>query len=241
MRIKVEGLESVLDARRTLGLLADLAPPVLADALNHTAYQARQALHSEMSSVFDKPTPWTLKSIKVFLAKPKNLEAALWVDDYRASKDVAPDRWLKAEVFGGPREAKGFEKQLRRQKILPAGMFAVPAAGARIDQYGNMSRGQIVQILSGLGAWNGYGSSANATDSKKSVKKGHATAFFVMKRGKTPIGIAERRDNEMVMVVAFVKQPQYRPRLDFHGIVARVADENLATNVDLAVVKSLQG
>ncbi len=62
-----------------------------------------------------------------------------------------------------------------------------------------------------------------------------------MKRGKTPIGIAERRDGEMVMVVAFVKQPQYRTRLDFHGIVARVADENLATNVDLAVVKSLQG
>lgn len=241
MRIKVEGLESVLDARRALGQLADLAPPVLADALNHTAYQARQALHAEMSSVFDKPTPWTLKSIKVFLAKPNSLEAALWIDDYRVSKDVAPDRWLKAEVFGGPREAKNFEKQLRRQKILPAGLFAVPAAGARIDQYGNMSRGQLTQILSGLAAWNGYSSSANATDSKRSLKKGNAKAFFVMRRGKTPIGIAERRDKDLVMVIAFVKQPHYRTRLDFHGIVGRVADENLATNVDLAVVKSLQG
>ncbi|MDF5999583.1 hypothetical protein P4050_14390 [Pseudomonas aeruginosa] len=47
---------------------------------------------------------------------------------------------------------KASERNLRARGILPAGMFVVPAEGARLDQYGNMSRGQMIQILSGLGA-----------------------------------------------------------------------------------------
>ncbi len=51
-------------------------------------------------------------------------------------------------------------------------MFVVPAEGARLDQYGNMSRGQMIQILSGLGALEyRAGFKGNATQSARSWRR----------------------------------------------------------------------
>lgn len=239
-RITASGLDDALAALNRLA--GDLPSRALADALNHTGFQARKVLHAEMADVFKAPTPWTLKSVQLFEAKKDKLEAALWINDYPVSKDLAPDRWLKAQVFGGPRSDKGLERLLRAKGILPAGRFVVPAAGARLDRYGGLSLGHIAQIKSGLGIADRAGYTGNASKNKRSEDKGHAKAFFVMRRGKTPIGIAERRgEDKMVMVLAFVRQPVYRMLLDFHGVVARVAGEELETNVDIAITKALNG
>ena len=237
-RLDVSGFNEAIAAASQLA--GDLPGIVLADAINHTAYQARQALHRTMAEVFDRPTPWTLRSVQVFQAKPKKLEAALWINDYRASKDLAPDRWLKAQVFGGPREDKAMERALRAKGILPPGKFIVPTQHTRVDAYGNISSGLAMQILSGLGAAEVYsGRTANASHSRRSLKKGHAKAFFVIRRGKVPIGIAERRGKGMVVVLAFGRQPTYAPRLKFHEIIADTAELNLASNVDQAITKAL--
>jgi hypothetical protein len=225
-------------------LTGDLPGRALADALNHTANQARLALTVEMTNVFDRPTPFTLNAVRVLNATPKTLAAAVWVKDEKsgATKGMAPEDLVAPQVFGGARVEKKSETLLRAKNILPAGMFIVPAAGARLDAYGNLGRGQMMQILSGLSAAEGTsGYTANASDKSRSVRKGHAAAFFVMRRGKTPIGIAERRGKTVVMVLAFVKHPQYRSRLDFHGVVERVADANLEANIDKAITDALTG
>ena len=82
------------------------------------------------------------------------------------------------------------------------------------------------QILSGLGADNASGSTIAATHSKRSLKKGHAQAFFVIKRGKRPIGIAERRGKNMSVVLLFVRQPDYAARFDFFRVVRRVVEND---------------
>ena len=99
----------------------------------------------------------------------------------------------------------------------------------------------MMQILSGLGALVREGSDHSATSSRRSMRKGHAAAFFVMKRGKTPIGIAERRAGTVAVVLAFVKQPHYRERLRFYDVVRRVAesDAQLEANIDKAIAKAL--
>ncbi|MCH2341471.1 hypothetical protein ACGFZ7_16395 [Pseudomonas sp. NPDC047963] len=225
-------------------LAGDLPARALADALNHTANQTRPALQVEMASVFDRPTPFTLNAVRVLNAKPSSLEAAVWVKDEKdnASKGQAPEDWVAPQVFGGPRVDKKSELLLRAKGILPAGKFIVPAAGARLDAYGNISRGQMIQILSGLSAIEGSaGYTANASGKWRSFRKGHAKAFFVMRRGKSPIGIAERRGKAVTMVLAFVSQPQYRARLDFHGVVQRVVEANLETNIDKAITDALTG
>lgn len=224
-------------------LAGDLPRRALADALNHTANQARIALRAEMESVFDRPTPFTLNALRILNARPDSLEAAIWVKDDKDNnaKGQAPEDWVAPQVFGGPRVDKKSEMLLRRRGILPAGRFVVPAEGARLDAYGNMSRGHMLQILSGLRLLNRPGYTGDASNNWRSFRKGHARAFFVMRRGKVPIGIAERRGRTLQMVLAFVGQPSYRRRLDFHGIVRRVADERLAVNVDKAVTDALAG
>ncbi len=39
---------------------------------------------------------------------------------------------------------------MRQAGVLPGGMFWVPGSAAKMDRYGNISTGQIVQIVSAL-------------------------------------------------------------------------------------------
>ena len=241
--ISARDLDDSLAALKRLG--EPLASRALADALNHTANQARIALRAEMQSVFDRPTPWTLNSIRILNAKPQSLEAALWVKDDSGGKNpYSAEDYLLPQVEGGERIKRVAEGYLRENGILPAGRFIVPGRGARLDAYGNIQKGHMMQILSGLKVMHLSGSDHNATDSSRSLRKGHAKAFFVMKRGKTPIGIAERRGKDsMVMVLAFARQPQYRERFKFHDVVRRVAenDAQLEANIDKAIAAALNG
>ena len=240
--ITANDLDDALASVQRLG--ADLAGRALADALNHTANQARQALRVEMASVFDRPTPWALNAVRILHAKPARLEAALWVQDESGGKNpFSAEDYLLPQVDGGQRITRRSERYLRETGILPAGRFVVPGAGARLDAYGNIQRGHLMQILSGLKAIRRDGSDHSATDSRRSQRKGHAAAFFVLKRGKTSIGIAERRGRGLAVVLAFVRQPRYRERFKFHEVVRRVAenDAQLEANIDKAIAKALTG
>lgn len=241
--IHARDLDDALASLQALG--PGLAARALADALNHTANQARQALRVEMESVLDRPTPWTLNAIRILHAKPSgDPEAAVWVQDWAGGKNpFSAEDYLLPQVDGGERFTRRSEKYLRESGILPAGRFVVPGEGARLDTYGNIQKGHMMQILSGLKAMKLSGSDNAATDSKRSLRKGHALAFFLMKRGKTPIGIAERRGKNLVMVLAFVRQPQYRARFKFHDVVRRVAenDAQLEANIDKAIADALTG
>lgn len=241
--ISAKDLDDAVASLHVLG--GDLPNKVLADALNHTANQANQALVSEIDDVFDRPTSFTRNAVRIMNATANRLEASLWVKDEKdnASKGQAPEDWVAPQVFGGPRVDKASERSLRSKGILPAGLFIVPGAGARLDQYGNMSRGQMIQILSGLGALEQTsGFKGNATQSARSLAKGHQKAYFVMKRGKVPIGIAQRREGAVTMVLAFVRQPQYQVRLQFYEVVRRIAedDSRLEANIEQALAKAMR-
>ncbi|MCY1286742.1 hypothetical protein D9M68_676870 [compost metagenome] len=242
--ISAADLDDALASLQHLG--GDLPARAHADALNHVGNIARQELQREMAAVFDRPSPFTINAIRIFNATPSKLECEIWVKDDKDnnSKAQAPEDWVAPQVFGGPRVDKKSESLLRAKGILPAGLFVVPATGAKLDQYGNLSRGQVIQILSGLGSAEGArGYTANATESARSLRKGHAKAFFVMRRGKTPIGIAERRGKTLVMVLAFVKQPQYRERFRFHDVVRRTAENDalMEASIDKAIARALDG
>ncbi|SIQ37325.1 hypothetical protein [Aquipseudomonas alcaligenes] len=239
-KITAFGQEDAIAELQHLG--RDVAGEVLADALNHTGNRARQLLRAGMDQAFDRPTSWVKNSIYMKNAKPTEPVVALWIKDGKlGGKGRGFDEWFNPQVEGGERLNKGSEKMLREIGVLPAGRFIVPAAGARLDGNGGISRGHMTQILSGLRAFGLAGSDHNATGSRRSARKGHANAFFVMKRGRTPIGIAERRGQRVQMVLAFVRQPQYRERFRFYDIVRRVAEDDalIETNIDLAVVKAL--
>lgn len=132
--------------------------------------------------MFDRPTSFTLNSLKVNPAKLGRLEATVEMKN-EASKSEPATKWLAPEIFGGRRPEKRLERQLRNQGILPYGKYIVPGAGAKLDAHGNMSRGQITKAVSGVNGFSQLGYAANATMSERSTRKGNAKRYFVIKRG----------------------------------------------------------
>ena len=162
--------------------------------------------------------------------------------DATASSNLPPGKPLKAEVAGGARRAKRSEVLLQRAGLLPAGWLTVPGRAAQLDAYGNMARGQILQILSWFQAYPATNVRAgrrrnsardNLTDKGKAKKIAGTRSragleFFCIqpgqRRGGLKPGIYERRlANARFsgpvarprLVLVFVPRAAYQQRFDF--------------------------
>jgi hypothetical protein len=198
-------------------------PFATALALNRTAQDVKAAEVKAMKADFDRPTAFTLNSLFIKPAKKNRLEAMVWVKDY-AAKAQAPTRWLLPEVMGGGRGHKRSEGLLSARGILPSGKALMPGKGMKLDGHGNISRGQLQKILSGLGAQGDK--LTNSTDSKRS--SGNQKSFFVLGKGSGAMGIAQRTGKKSIqMLLAFGKTPSYSSLLDFFGIAGRVIHQRL--------------
>lgn len=232
LRISTEG--RALLSRELSNIEKRQLPFATMTALNRTAALVKSAEVDAMKSSFDRPTRWTLNSLFIKYARKSALESRVWVKDY-ASKGQAPTRWLLPEVMGGRRKHKGSEGLLAARGILPAGQFLMPGKGMTLDASGNVSRGRVQKILSGLGAQRDK--YANSTDSKRS--KANSKRFFVLGRGANAIGIAERvgtKGNKVVnMLFAFGKSPSYSSLFDFFGIANREVRKHLPVEAEKAI------
>ena len=137
-----------------------------------------------MRRVFDRSTAWTLNSLYVKGATKQSLTARVWFKDYDD-----PRHYLLPQVYGGSRPQKRLEVLLTRLGVMRADERAVPAAGARLDAYGNMGRGQVQQIISQLKGFYLAGASQNASNSKRSRAKRAAESYFASTgKGTHPLG-----------------------------------------------------
>lgn len=237
IKVTLEGAKRVTDELAKAEKQVTFATAV---ALTRTAQIAKREVEAEMPKVFDRPTRWSLKSLRLIPAKKDRLVARVEMKN-EADKSAPATKWLNPEIEGGPRPAKGSERNLRQKGVLPAGKFIVPGKGAKFDRFGNMTKGAITKALSGVGGFAEQGYSANATGSKRSRAKGNAKRYFVMKRGSTPIGIAERTSRgRMHILLAFTRQPTYRKRLDFYGIGDKVVKRHLKDEFEKAYAKAMR-
>ena len=152
-------------------------------ALDQTVRDIRTAVRAEMPKVFDRPTRYTLNSLKVSLTQRHVLEASVWFK--------GPDRmgahYLVPQVEGGKRAFRGFERALGNTMFYPG-------RGAKLDAYGNVPASKIRQILSVLGrAERAAGYDANITGrSRRRNTKSRDYVWISRRRGKLPPGIYER-------------------------------------------------
>lgn len=217
----------------------DQLPYAAALALTGTAQDVKDAMVEEMGSVFDRPTRWTLNSLFLIPATKAEMVAVVWM------KDKAPDsggmpasEWLTPEIKGGTRTRKRSETMLSEAGHLPAGKYLMPGKGIKLDRYGNISRGTMNKVVSGLGAQ--QDKHANSTKSQRSAA--NLRRYFLIRRGQIPLGIAERtgkRKAGMRLVIAFGNVPHYSARFDFYGIAQRIAEDRLPIRFELALARAL--
>lgn len=207
--------------------------------INRAAYAGAQAVSAEIESRFDSPTPWVVRGVRYMKARKDRLQATIDLDYWGNKQQVSVDHVLQAEVYGGPRALKRHEVALNRIGILPDGYAIVPGEAARLDQYGNMQAGQIVQILAFFRAFGEQGYKANMTDKgrERLAKGGKATGAIGFQyvaippgtKGGLAPGIYQRvrlaHGTAVKPVMIFVKIPKYSQRLDFHGVADRAAQQ----------------
>lgn len=233
------------DMARLQAQLDDLGrqelPFALALAATRTAEQVKRGLLNVMRQRFDRPTRFTMNSLYVRYAKKTDNPptARVFFRDF-APKGTPAARYLQPQVHSGQRSKKRFERALIAVGAMEGNEWAMPGSGAKKDQYGNMSRGQIVQVLSGLRAFNMAGSEANATNSPRSRRKGNARRYFagevngqrgVWERVNSAFGEGARP-----IMIFTTDQPRYRARLPMY----QIAENIVAANYDRIFAQALQ-
>lgn len=235
IKVEATGLQDRLAALTDLE--RNQLPYATALALTETAKKVKERLEGEMRTVFDRPTPYTLNSLRLFPATKQKLVARVWMKN-EADKAAPATKWLTPQVYGGGRDDKRSEKLLRAKGALPEGKYIVPGRDAKLDGFGNIGRGQLQKIIAGLGAQQDKYS--NSTDSRRSI--GNLKRFFVMRRGRDAIGIGERTGrgrDKVKLVLAFVGRPGYRKEFDFFTIANQEAEDELPIQFELALARAL--
>lgn len=234
IRVEAKGLQARLDE---LGdLERNQLPFAMALALTETAKLVKERLEGEMRTVFDRPTRYTLSSLRLFPATKQKLVARVWMKN-ESDKASPATKWLTPQVYGGSREDKRSEKLLRAKGVLPDGKYIVPGRDAKLDGFGNIGRGQLQKIIAGLGAQQDKYSS---TESRRSI--GNLKRFFVMRNGREAIGIGERTGRgkgKLRLVLAFVGRPGYRKDFVFFAIAEQIADDQLPIQFELALARAI--
>lgn len=155
--VKAQGLDKV--QKHLAKLSGQQFKAAQTKALNDAAFAVRRAYQDEMRSVFDRPTPYMLRSIQVKMAKGADGVALVGPMDF-SGKTVDPAKVLAAEVTGGQRRDKRSEKALRRVGILLPGYQMVaprdPMPGSE-DGYGGLKGTFVRRVLAYLQAFSEVG------------------------------------------------------------------------------------
>ncbi len=165
------------DLPKTAGRAAEVA-------LDKTAKEIKESVYGNMKGVFDSPTRYTLNSLKVTPTRNHNMEASVWFKD----PDRMGQHYLVPQVEGEARKHKGFERALGDT------MF-VPGQGVRLNKAGNISIGQIRQILSVLGKAEltaGYNANITSRSRKRNTKE-RDYFFLPRKHGSLYPGVYKRK------------------------------------------------
>ena len=214
-------------------------PFATALALTKTAQLVKNGILEVMAKRLDNPTKTTLNSLFLSPAKTKNLQAKVWLKD-TFNAGIPADRYMQAIVYGGVRRRKRFEMALLARGLMSPNQYAIPQKPF-LDLFGNIKGSLAIRILSGLGAAetvSGY--SANATDSKRSRKKGNASRWFVGDVDGTQ-GVWERKrigsSTGVRPVFIFTDSaPKYRVIVPFF----KIADNIIKANYESEFAKALE-
>jgi hypothetical protein len=182
-----------------------------------------------------------LRSVRYKKGTNTQPEALVDFDAWGNKTGVTAAHFLQAEIYGGPRKLKRHETALQRAGVLPTGKAIVPGPAAKMDQYGNMSPAQIVQILSYFKSFGEQGYRANmrdggkrlAKDNKKKGARGFVYFAIYARHGKLIPGIYQRFSfgalgSSVKPIMYFVDIPKYKKRFDFYGVAERAAREEFA-------------
>lgn len=233
-------------------------------AMTRTAQYAIKQIIKEMNRQFDRPKPSTVdeKRGPLYL---KTASTSRWPNDYAEvrvkdaplPKGVSPLTWLSHNLRGSIRPSKRGEDLMRKSGILPSGWYYVPGEGARMDKYGNISAGQIQQILAALKSSRDSLQNTRYGNEGITYRKGNTSSrsanqqkkYFLANKTSNKTKHLEpgvwqrygRKDWQVKPVLIFVKgAPRYKRRIKFFDIAAQAAQYRFKLELKLAMSQAVR-
>lgn len=219
----------------------------IAEALNKTARAVADEWAGQMALRIDRPTSLTRRAVLVKRADVGALKAEVMIKDRLEQSGLPPSEYLAPHEFGGDRSVKKFERALQSRGAMPSRSKVVPGEYAKLDGYGNISRGQIVQVLNQLGVGAGLsvgykrviGATA-AVRARSAARAGRKYVALPQERGALAAGIYERQGEKLLPVFFFVTRTHYRKRLALMEHGQRIVQRELESQVWRAIDKRWQ-
>lgn len=256
--VKVEGLQATL---ANINGMSKQVRYAASRALNDVAKRVVEEERKEVSRVFDRPTPRTLNAVKVFSgAKRDALEVVIGIDDGMGRKTfsargkkgtVTPSKYLLAQIIGGQRAPKRFEKALMAVGAMDRGDSAIFAKRSEaLDAYGNISGAKLNQIITYFRKTkvDGYGGKMSGTRKEKMRKgelKGMRWGMAYFRGGAAaglPDGIWERHypngtagKSFIRPILIYVRGTSYRSVFHFRPIAERIVAKEWGRTFNFAL------
>ena len=249
--IRIEGIDKKL---AEMGKQIQFATAV---ALTRTAKLIADEQMRNMPSELDRPKPATVRAMKYTRATKDNLTATVRFKN-RSDGGIPAEEFIGHNVTGGRRGLKRSEIMLRAAGLLPDGLVTIPGAAAKLDAHGNMSRGQIVSILSffktfgvarysadlGLRGRDARRTAAgllNTGRMNRAAKSRGKTDYFVVSPGsKLPAGIWERTKAKAKPVLMFVSPGTHGKFVKFYETGNQVVARDFGRLLNVALAEALR-
>lgn len=199
-------------------------PFATSKAINAIAKTAQREVVSEMKVKFDRPTPFTLNSTFIKFSTKHNLTARIYIKDRELMKSKSLADSIGHQFSGGKRIRTRLEYWLQNAGYISSNEYVVAASGAKLDQYGNIGRGEIQRVLSQLRA--GPDAASYRTGSARSKSKRAVAGYFWSRGGKLARGVWQRtafaQGSSVKPVLIVVAAPTYQQRINMEAIGQRV-------------------
>lgn len=130
---------------------------ILQRTVNETGYYALNKIRKEMSSHIDRPVAFTLNAMYLMKAGGKHtkdeVDASIQWRTFNGKGNSIGGDYLKPIIHGSAsRPLKRFERLFQDAGVMPRGFVAVPTKDCELDGHGNISRQQIMKLISYLRA-----------------------------------------------------------------------------------------
>lgn len=175
-------IDKVMD--RVAARYKEQIPFATAFAITRTVREAKFEVDKKLPEIFDRPTPFTRNAIGYQAATKQTLTGKVFIKDIQA-------KYLALEITGGERRPTG------RALVLPTDYPT--------DQYGNLPRTAVKQLLR------------------------RADVFSGKVRGIP--GIWQRTGHGLTLLISYAAVAHYQPRFDFAGIVQKVVAARIQVNL----------
>jgi hypothetical protein len=204
-------------------------PFAISKTLNDTAFEVRGSEIDVMQSIFDRPTNFIMKALRVKKGKKNSPDATVAFNGRLGKDGEAVDKVLLPQIKGGKRKLKGSERTLRRHGVLGSNERIVPSRALRLNKHGNITKGLMNKILSNIGEQSD--SSANTPLDKRTTK------YIVGEVGGTRgiWSVSGKKQDRWKPVLIFVREPNYRKRFPFYKTAERVMHKRVGPNFKKAM------